>query len=75
MQYFLEGHLRIQPRQPQHPDPPEKGAEENADPVFPEPEGYLMIFGGPWAYEPQHHQKLLWREVNFADPTVPSYLK
>lgn len=42
------------------------------------PEGYLMIFGGPAAYESRCRHKLTSREVNATISTheaVPTYLK
>jgi len=42
--------------------------------AFPEPSGCLMIFGGLEAYGDKRRLKLASREVNAADPAVPTYL-
>jgi hypothetical protein len=56
-------------------DPPEDGAEEKDDDVFPQTIGCLMIFGWMEAYAPKHQQKITCREVYAPEPATPAFLQ
>jgi hypothetical protein len=48
-------------------DAPSKPAgNEGMRYAYPDPRGYLMVFGGPMAHESKRWQKLIAREVNAA---------
>ena len=48
---------------------------EEKDDAFPMPNGALMIFGGPMAYDSKHRQKVTRREVYTAGPATPAFLR
>ena len=56
------------------PDPTMDDVEEK-DSGFPTPDGCLMIFGGPEAYDSKRRQKVTRREVYMTKPAMPTLLQ
>jgi len=59
--------------QKKKPELEDANEKEKQDDV-PETDGYLMIFGGPFACESRCQQKVTRREVFTSEPTTPMYL-
>jgi hypothetical protein len=60
--------------QKKRPEPTE-GDTEGKDDDLPDPDGCLMIFGGPATYESMRRQKFTRREVYAAEPATPAFLR